>query len=129
MTDAFKLGAELAYIWAENDISSNQTALNQSVDTEMYSVGLRAMYEMKAGDFRFVPSIGVRVSQLSTDEMKVGAVKIDDQDQTLVQIPIAMRITAADFETTSGWTLSPSFKLAYVPTSATRKSKRCTRAK
>ena len=116
VTDAFKLGAELAYIWAENDISSNQTALNQSVDTEMYSAGLRAMYEMKAGDFRFVPSIGVRVSQLSTDEMKVGAVKIDDQDQTLVQIPIAMRITAADFETTSGWTLSPSFKLAYVPT-------------
>lgn len=116
VTDAFKLGAELAYVWAENDISSNQTALNQSVDTEMYSVGLRAMYEMKAGDFRFVPSIGVRVSQLSTDEMKVGAVKIDDQDQTLVQIPIAMRITAADFETTGGWTLSPSFKLAYVPT-------------
>lgn len=116
VTDAFKLGAELAYVWAENDISSNQTALNQSVDTEMYSVGLRAMYEMKAGNFRFVPSIGVRVSQLSTDEMKVGAVKIDDQNQTLVQIPIAMRITAADFETAGGWTLSPSFKLAYVPT-------------
>lgn len=116
VTDAFKLGAELAYVWGENDITSNQTALNQSVDTEMYSVGLRAMYEMKAGNFRFVPSIGLRVSQLSTDEMKVGAVSIEDQDQTLVQVPIAMRISAADFATASGWTLSPSFKIAYVPT-------------
>ena len=116
VTDAFKLGAELAYVWGENDITSNQTALNQSVDTEMYSVGLRAMYEMRAGNFRFVPSIGLRVSQLSTDEMKVGAVSIEDQDQTLVQVPIAMRISAADFATASGWTLSPSFKIAYVPT-------------
>lgn len=116
VTDAFKLGAELAYVWGENDITSNQTALNQSVDTEMYSVGLRAMYEMRAGNFRFVPSIGLRVSQLSTDEMKVGAVSIKDQDQTLVQVPIAMRISAADFATASGWTLSPSFKIAYVPT-------------
>lgn len=116
VTDNFKLGAELAYVWGENDITADQTALNQSVDTEMYSAGVRAMYEMKAGNFRFVPSIGLRVSQLSTDEMKVGAVKIEDQDQTLVQLPIAMRITAADYSTASGWTLSPSFKLAYVPT-------------
>ena len=116
VTDNFKLGAELAYVWGENDITADQTALNQSVDTEMYSAGVRAMYEMKAGNFRFVPSIGLRVSQLSTDEMKVGAVKIEDQDQTFVQLPIAMRITAADYSTASGWTLSPSFKIAYVPT-------------
>ncbi len=116
VTDAFKLGAELAYVWGENDITSDQTALNQSVDTEMYSAGIRAMYELKAGDFSFVPSIGLRVSQLSTDAMKVGTVRIEDQDQTLVQIPIAMRISAGDFATQSGWMLSPSFKIAYVPT-------------
>lgn len=116
VTDNFKLGAELAYVWGENDITADQAALNQSVNTEMYSAGVRAMYEMKAGNFRFVPSIGLRVSQLSTDEMKVGAVKIEDQDQTFVQLPIAMRITAADYSTASGWTLSPSFKIAYVPT-------------
>lgn len=116
VTDNFKLGAELAYVWGENDITAAQSALNQSVDTEMYSAGVRAMYEMKAGNFRFVPSIGLRVSQLSTDEMKVGTVKIEDQDQTLVQLPIVMRITAADYSTASGWTLSPSFKIAYVPT-------------
>ncbi len=114
-TDSVKLAAELAYVWGENDITSSQTAFNQTVDTEMYSFGLRAMYEAKAGNFSFVPSIGVRVSQLSTDAMKVGSVKIDDQDQTLVQVPIALRITADDFKT-AGWTVAPSMKIAYVPT-------------
>lgn len=115
VSDAFKLAAELAYVWGENDITSSQTALNQSVDTEMYSFGLRAMYEITAGNFSFVPSIGLRVSQLSTDEMKVGSVKVDDQDQTLVQVPIALRINASDFNA-GGWVVAPSMKIAYVPT-------------
>ena len=115
VTDAFKLAAELAYVWGENDISSSQAALNQSVDTEMYSFGLRAMYELKAGNFSFVPSIGLRVSQLSTDAFQVGSVKVEDQDQTLVQVPIALRINASEFDA-SGWSVAPSFKIAYVPT-------------
>ena len=115
LTEALKLGAELAYVWGENDIAADQTALNQSVDTEMYSFGLRAMYQVKAGLFSFEPSIGLRLSQLSTDEMKVGTIKIEDQDQTLVQMPIALRITASDF-TAGGWVLAPNFKIAYVPT-------------
>ena len=115
VTDAFKLAAELAYVWGENDITSSQAALNQSVDTEMYSFGLRAMYELKAGNFSFVPSIGLRVSQLSTDAFQVGSVKVEDQDQTLVQVPIALRINASEFDV-SGWSVAPSFKIAYVPT-------------
>ena len=115
VTDAFKLAAELAYVWGENDISSSQAALNQSVDTEMYSFGLRAMYELKAGNFSFVPSIGLRVSQLSTDAFQVGSVKVEDQDQTLVQVPIALRINASEINA-SGWSVAPSFKIAYVPT-------------
>ena len=114
-TDALKLAAELAYVWGENDITSSQAALNQSVDTEMYSFGLRAMYEIKAGNFSFVPSVGVRVSQLSTDAMQVGAVKVEDQDQTLVQVPLALRVNASEFDA-GGWSVAPSFKIAYVPT-------------
>ena len=114
-TDALKLAAELAYVWGENDITSSQAALSQSVDTEMYSIGLRAMYEIKAGNFSFVPSVGVRVSQLSTDAMQVGAVKVEDQDQTLVQVPLALRVNASEFDA-GGWSVAPSFKIAYVPT-------------
>lgn len=110
-----KVVGELSYIWGENDISASQTALNQSVDTSIYSAGVTGMYELRAGGFSFVPSIGLRVSQLETDAMRVGDVSIEDQDQTLFQIPVALRINGADMNA-GGWKLAPSFKIAYVPT-------------
>lgn len=110
-----KVVGELSYIWGENDITAAQSAMNQSVDTAVYSAGVTGMYELRAGGFSFVPSIGLRISQLETDAMRVGDVAIADQDQTLVQIPVALRINGADM-TAGGWKLAPSFKIAYVPT-------------
>ncbi len=110
-----KVVGELSYIWGENDITAAQSAMNQSVDTAVYSAGVTGMYELRAGGFSFVPSIGLRISQLETDAMHVGDVAIADQDQTLVQIPVALRINGADM-TAGGWKLAPSFKIAYVPT-------------
>ena len=56
-----KVVAEASYIKNENDITSSQTALNQSVDSEIYSVGVRGQHRFTAGNFQFVPSVGVRV--------------------------------------------------------------------
>ena len=91
-----KVVAEASYIKNENDITSSQTALNQSVDSEIYSVG-------------------VRVSRLNTDAIHVGAVNIKKQEQTLVQVPIALRVNGFE-QNVSGWSVAPSFKVAYVPT-------------
>lgn len=112
---AAKVVGEVAYIAGENDISASQSALNQEVDTTMYSAGLRAQYQLTAGQFQFVPSIGVRVSRLETDAMNIGSVEIDDQDQTLVQVPIALRINGYN-QNVQGWSMAPSFRIAYVPT-------------
>lgn len=110
-----KVVGELAYLQAQNDITSAQMALNQKVDTKVYSAGIRGQYQLTAGNFQFVPSIGLRVSRLETDAMKVGAVNVDDQNQTYVQMPIALRINGFE-QNVSGWQLAPSFKIAYVPT-------------
>lgn len=112
---AAKVVGEVAYIAGENEISASQSALNQDVDTTMYSAGLRAQYQLTAGQFQFVPSIGVRVSRLETDAMNIGSVEIDDQDQTLVQVPIALRINGYN-QNVQGWSMTPSFRVAYVPT-------------
>ena len=111
-----KVVGELAYLQSKNDVTSSQTALNQEVDAKIYSAGVRAQYQLTTEHFQFVPSIGVRVSQLKTDAMNVGSVKVDDQEQTLVQLPIAMRINGYEQSASSGWTLAPSFKVAFVPT-------------
>lgn len=110
-----KVVAEASYIKNENDITSSQTALNQSVDSEIYSVGVRGQHRFTAGNFQFVPSVGVRVSRLNTDAMQVGAVNVKKQEQTLVQVPIALRVNGFE-QNVNGWSVAPSFKVAYVPT-------------
>lgn len=74
---AAKVVGELAWLKSENDITAHQTALNQKLDANIYSAGVRAQYELAAGSFKFVPSIGLRVSRLETDDMTVGSIKVD----------------------------------------------------
>ncbi len=57
---AAKVVGELAWLKSENDITAHQTALNQKLDANIYSAGVRAQYELAAGSFKFVPSIGLR---------------------------------------------------------------------
>ena len=112
---AAKVVGELAWLKSENDITAHQTALNQKLDANIYSAGVRAQYELAAGSFKFVPSIGLRVSRLETDDMTVGSIKVDEGDLTYVQMPISLRISGYEADA-AGWTLAPSFKVAYVPT-------------
>ena len=111
----WKVVGELAYLQSENEITSSQAALNVDVDAQVYSAGIRAQYELTAGSFAFIPSVGLRVSRLETDGFNVNTVHVDDQSQTLVQMPIALRITSADLNA-GGWSVAPNFKLAFVPT-------------
>lgn len=110
-----KIVAEAAYIKNENDITSSQTALNQELDADIYSLGIRGQHRFTAGNFQFVPSVGVRVSRLNTDSMQVGSVNIKKQEQTLVQVPIALRVNGFE-QNAAGWFVSPSVRIAYVPT-------------
>lgn len=112
---AAKVVGELAWLKSENDITAAQSALNQKLDANIYSAGVRAQYELAAGAFKFVPSIGLRVSRLETDDMNVGTIKVDDADLTYVQMPISLRITGFEADA-AGWSFAPSFKVAYVPT-------------
>ena len=106
---------QIERIQSENEITSSQAALNVDVDAKMYSAGVRAQYKMTAGNFAFIPSVGLRVSRLETDGFNAGTVRVDDQSQTLVQMPIALRVTAVD-QKVDGWSLAPNFKVAFVPT-------------
>lgn len=112
---AAKVVGELAWLKSDNDITAQQTALNQKLDVNIYSAGVRAQYELAAGAFKFVPSIGLRVSHLDTDDMNIGTIKIDDNNLTYVQMPISLRISGYEANA-SGWSVAPNLKVAYVPT-------------
>lgn len=107
---------EVAYVKAKNDISASAASkLSQSVDTEMLSVGMSAHYQFDAGAVTVTPSLGIRLSQLKTDALKVGAIRIADDEMTVFQVPVAVRVGMKPVEA-SGWNIAPAVKLAYVPT-------------
>lgn len=107
---------EVAYVKAKNDISASVASkLSQSVDTEMLSAGMSAHYQFDAGAVTVTPSLGIRLSQLKTDALKVGAIRIADDEMTVFQVPVAVRVGMKPVEA-SGWNIAPALKLAYVPT-------------
>ena len=107
---------EVAYVKAKNDISASAASkLSQSVDTEMLSAGMSAHYQFDAGAVTVTPSLGIRLSQLKTDALKVGAIRIADDEMTVFQVPVAVRVGMKPVEA-SGWNIAPAVKLAYVPT-------------
>lgn len=110
-----KITAEATYVKSENDIKSSQKALEKTVDADVWSVGVTGQMKFEAGAFRFVPSIGVRVSQLSTEGYNVGSTKIDRETQTYVQVPLALRMSGK-LDTVAGWNIAPAAMIAYVPT-------------
>ena len=114
-TGDFKFVGDVAWVKSENDLTSNKKALNQKVDADMYSLGLRAQYRFDAGSFSIVPSLGVRISRLETDAMQLGSIRVKDQEQTLVQVPVSVKVSASE-QTAGSWSFVPSLKVAYVPT-------------
>ena len=107
---------EVAYTKSTNDITSSLALMNQDTDATMLSAGVKAQKSFDLGTFEVIPSLGVRVSHIKTDAMKAGNVQIEKQKQTIVQIPLALRVNAKATETASGWSVTPKFKVAFIPT-------------
>ena len=107
---------EVAYTKSTNDITSSLALMNQDTDATMLSAGVKAQKSFDLGTFEVIPSLGVRVSHIKTDAMQAGNVEIEKQKQTIVQIPLALRVNAKATETASGWSVTPKFKVAFIPT-------------
>lgn len=112
-----KLLGEVAYTQSSNDITNTYyTGLNQDLDAKMISVAATLQKRFEFEGFSLTPSVGVRVSKLKTDAMKMGSSMLDKQSQTIVQVPIALRLRGKTAQTENGWSVTPRFKLAYIPT-------------
>ncbi len=112
-----KLLGEVAYTQSSNDITNTYySGLNQDLDAKMISGGVTLQKRFDFENFTLTPSIGARVSKLKTDAMKLGVNKLDKQSQTIVQVPIALRLAGKTAETENGWSITPRFKVAYIPT-------------
>ena len=107
--------ADVNWLQSQNEVKASQTALNQDVDANIVALGVRGQYEWQNDLVRVIPSVGVRVSRLETDAMNVGAVSVDKQKQTLVQMPLSVSVEGFS-QDVAGWTVTPQAKLTYAPT-------------
>ena len=114
-TDNIKVTGELAYLHGSNDVTARgDTKLNNSASVDVLSAGMRGEHRFQVGAFSIVPSLGLRISRVKTDSFNVGAVKVDFDDQTIVQVPLSVSLSAdvLDYE---GWKIAPFAKVSYAP--------------
>lgn len=113
----FNLVGQVGYLMSENDISHSTIGSNTAdVDADVWTIGLRGEMRFELSDTaRMVPYVGINYLRISTDGYTTSqGVKVDDVDQDLWTTPVGVKF-AGDFESNSGWVLSPSLDVAYIP--------------
>ena len=115
----FDILGDVSATWLRSDFTIGGAAdVDTDTTTAVYSFGLQGekTFEMSWADI--TPFIGLDVYHVRSDGFDNGhGAKIDDSDATAVEIPIGARISK-NIETTGGFSMSPSFMLAVVPTIA-----------
>lgn len=104
---------DVGYTHAKNDLSASTVlgGFSESLDADLFTVGLGAECLAKAGAVNVVPHAGLRWTRIDMDDSKFGA---EYDTMNLWQMPIGVTFSGT-FETAS-WKLAPSFDLSVVPT-------------
>ena len=113
-TGLFNFKADLGYTQASNDLSTSSAyfgSVKESLDADIFTVGVGTEVLVKAGSVNVVPHAGIRMNRLSMDDSKYGA---DYDDMTVYQLPLGVSVSAA-FDV-NGWKLAPAFDVSVVPT-------------
>ena len=115
VTGATKIVGEFGWTHTTNDVTASERLLTNDFDADVLSLGVRGQHEFQVGAVKIVPSVGVRVSRISTDSFNVGGVKVDVDDQTIVQVPLSVAFAANSIDA-NGWKLNPYAKVSFTPT-------------
>ncbi len=113
-TDSVKVLGELAYLQGGNDIKMVDHRFDQTVDAHALSAGVSAQVSFDFGGISVIPSAGVRVSRLHTDGLWLSTFGVDAQNQTIWQVPLAVRVQG-QLSDVAGWQIAPTAKVAFVP--------------
>ncbi len=115
----FDILGDISATWLKSDFTIGGAAdVDTDTTTAVYSFGVQGEKTFELSWADLTPFIGVDVYHLRSDGFNNGhGAEVDDSDATAVEFPIGARITK-DIETTGGFSMTPSFMLAVVPTVA-----------
>ena len=105
--------ADMSYLWLDNDISGsvNGASASESLDSTVFTIGARADWAAYAGDvMQVVPHIGIRWANIDVDDYR--GMSMDSMN--VIEMPIGVTVKG-NFETASGWTVTPAFDFTVAP--------------
>ena len=103
---------DFGYVSTSNDLSAHTAfgKLDESLDADIFTIGLGGEYIVNAGSFDVVPHAGIRWSSIDMDSSKYGA---DYDKMNLFQMPIG--VTFSGTIEMTGWKVAPMVDLSVVP--------------
>ena len=105
--------ADMSYLWLDNDISGsvNGASASESLDSTVFTIGARADWAAYAGDvMQVVPHVGIRWANIDVDDYR--GMSMDSMN--VIEMPIGVTVKG-NFETASGWTVTPAFDFTVAP--------------
>ena len=104
--------ADASYLWLDNDISGQVAgaSVKDSIDSNVFTVGVRADMTVYDQSFKVVPHVGMRYTNIDVDNYR----GIESDSMNVFEMPIGVKV-AGDFEPAAGWKLTPSFDFTVVP--------------
>lgn len=105
------IGADLSYLWVDNDLKGTVAgaSADESLDSTVFTVGLRADWTAYEGAFNVVPHAGVRYTAIDVDNYRGYA----SDSINVVELPVGVEVNGT-FEA-SGWKVVPSVDFTIVP--------------
>lgn len=105
------IGADLSYLWVDNDLKGTVAgaSADESLDSTVFTLGLRADWTAYEGAFNVVPHAGVRYTAIDVDDYRGYA----SDSINVVELPVGVEVNGT-FEA-SGWKVVPSVDFTIVP--------------
>lgn len=106
------ISADASYLWLDNDVDGAVAGVStkESIDSNVFTVGLRADWTAYEGVVFVVPHAGVRYTNIDVDDYR--GIKADSMN--VLELPVGVKV-AGVFEPTAGWKLVPSVDFTVTP--------------
>lgn len=104
--------ADASYLAFDNDIKGSVAgaSADESIDSSVFTVGVRADMTVYDKAFKVVPHVGVRYTKIDVDDYR----GLEADSMNVFETPVGVKVAGA-FEPAAGWKLTPSFDFTIVP--------------
>ena len=110
--DGLYLSADASYLSLDNDVKGSiaGASADESLDSSVFTVGVRGDLTVYDQAFKVVPHVGLRYTKIDVDDYR----GISADSMNVFETPVGVRV-AGEFAPAAGWTVTPDIDFTIVP--------------